>query len=50
MLSPADGRVIGRSRPARDAIRATPRIEGERLYVLATDGTLAALETVPVEP
>ena len=50
VLSPADGRVIGRSRPARDAIRATPRIEGERLYVLATDGTLAALETVPVEP
>ena len=50
VLSPADGRVIGRSRPARYAIRATPRIEGERLYVLATDGTLAALETVPVEP
>jgi len=50
VLSPADGRIVGRARPSRDAIRAAPRIEGERLYVLATDGTLAALEVVPVEP
>ena len=47
-LSPADGRIIGRTRPARDAMLTAPRVQGERLYVLASDGTLAALEGAPV--
>ncbi|MEN8821407.1 MAG: outer membrane protein assembly factor BamB [Abyssibacter sp.] len=47
-LSPADGRIVGRTRPGRDAILTAPRVQGERLYVLASDGTLAALEATPV--
>lgn len=48
VLSPADGRIVGRARPARDAIVAAPRVQDERIYVLASDGTLAALEGAPV--
>ena len=47
-LSPADGRIIGRTRPASDAMLTAPRVQGERLYVLASDGNLAALEGAPV--
>ncbi len=43
-LSPTDGRFVARARPLRAAVITPPLVLGARLYVLAANGQLAALE------
>ena len=45
LLAQADGRLVGRTRVSKKAITARPLAVGNRLYVYATDGTLAVLST-----
>ncbi|NEV61721.1 outer membrane protein assembly factor BamB [Thiorhodococcus minor] len=44
LLSKGDGRIVGRTRVTKKAgITARPLVQGNRLYVYAEDGTIAAL-------
>lgn len=45
LMAQADGRLVGRTRVSKKAITARPLVVGNRLYVYATDGTLALLST-----
>ncbi|WP_295391629.1 outer membrane protein assembly factor BamB [uncultured Thiodictyon sp.] len=45
LIAQTDGRLVGRTRIAKHAITTRPILAGGRLYVYATDGTLAALTT-----
>ncbi len=49
LIAQTDGRIVGRTRVSKKAITARPLVVGNRLYVYATDGTLAVLTagTVP---
>jgi outer membrane protein assembly factor BamB len=49
LISQDDGRLVGRTRVAKDAIMARPVVSGGQVYVYASDGTLAAL-TVGAAP
>lgn len=42
VFEPRDGREVGRSRVGGDAVIAAPVSDGERFYVLDTDGDIAA--------
>ena len=43
-ISPTDGRLLLRARPVRGKVTTPPFVEGDRLYVLADDGRLAAVD------
>lgn len=43
LIAQSDGRLVGRTRIAKKPIAARPLVAGGRLYVYATDGTLAVL-------
>ena len=45
LVSQTDGRLVGRTRITKHPITARPLVVGNRLYVYATDGTLAVLTT-----
>ena len=45
LLAQNDGRLVGRTRIAKKAITARPVVAGGRIYVYASDGTLAVLTT-----
>ncbi|WP_295451178.1 outer membrane protein assembly factor BamB [uncultured Thiodictyon sp.] len=45
LIAQTDGRLVGRTRITKRAITTPPVVAGGRLYVYATDGTLAALAT-----
>ena len=49
LIAQNDGRLVGRTRVAKDAIMARPVVSGGQVYVYASDGTLAAL-TVGAAP
>lgn len=43
-LSPRDGRIVTRSRPVRDRVSTPPVVADSRLYVMADNGKLAAVD------
>ena len=43
-LSPQDGRLLARSRPVSGQVSTPPIAMGDRLYILADDGRLAAVD------
>jgi outer membrane protein assembly factor BamB len=43
-LSATDGRQLGRTQVANEAIEAKPVVDGDTVYIYAKDGTLAALK------
>lgn len=43
-LSTDDGRLLGRSRPTKDAFLLPPQVHNGRVYVISESGTLYALE------
>ncbi|MCK7578538.1 MAG: PQQ-binding-like beta-propeller repeat protein [Chromatiales bacterium] len=43
LLDKRDGRLVGRMRLTKAGITARPLVSGNRIYVYADDGTLAAL-------
>ena len=45
LIAQTDGRLVGRTQVSKKAITARPVVVGGRLYVYATDGTLAVLTT-----
>ncbi len=49
LIAQDDGRLVGRTRVAKQPIAARPVVAGGRIYVYASDGTLAAL-TVGAPP
>jgi outer membrane protein assembly factor BamB len=44
-LSPQDGRIVGRVRAVGGPVVAAPQLVGDRLFVLARDGEIAAVES-----
>ena len=50
LLARSDGRILGRQRLTKADIQAQPLVAGGRVFVLAADGTLAALSTSASPP
>lgn len=50
VLDKSDGRLVGRIRITKAGITARPLVQGNRLYVYAEDGTLAALTVGAAAP
>lgn len=50
LLARSDGRILGRQRVTKADIQAQPLVVGGRIFVLAADGTLAALSSAVSTP